>query len=1060
MELGGDRRVVSVLVTDLVGSTTIAERLGPERTKVLFDEIARVVETAVERYGGTVAQHTGDGVLAVFGAPVAHEDDAERAVRAAFASHESLAALGRELGDAYGIELVGRAAINTGPVMLPRGELAPDLLYNALGDTVNVAARLQPHALPGGVVVGALTARQVDDRFELEALGELELKGRSETVSASRVLREKADSPESLTELVGREGEVDALERVFGELVEGRGAILCVTGEPGIGKSRLAAEARRRFGGSVQFLGGHGVAYAESIPYWPVRELLRGWLDLGVADPDARVRLELRTALRRLLGAEADEAYPFLATLLGLARTEGDVDALGNLNSESARRQTHDILLELVSSLARKQPLCVVLDDLHWADDATLELVEELLAVAESDPLVLLLLYRSERDHGAWELGQRGRQRFPHLYNELELHPLDDSERRALAVEAAGAPLPDQLAGLLGERSGGNPYFLEQALRDLLERGALVLERGEYLLADDVIPTVPVVLQDALQARLDRLSADAYEVVCAAAVIGQSFATPLLERLLPEMGLRPALSELQRLDLVVEARRRPVPEYRFRHVLLREVAYGSLVDGRRRALHLAAGQGLEELNADDPAGLAGLLAHHFVEADEPEPAARYLVAAGDAARRLYANDEALVHYQRAVPFLDRIGDELLAHDVLLRVGLTLHLQADYARANEVYQEAFVRTISPRSYIVPTERIELADDPPDAFVPGHANSAIGWKIAGHLFRGLLALDRDLNVVPDVASSFEISSDGLTYQFVLQRDRVWSDGAPVTARDFVEGWRCMREQGARAAPVLGCVARAEAADEHTLRVELVSPRTYFLYLCAMPPLFPWPMHVVSRLGRDWHRASGLVGNGPYVLVSYDERGALLRARPDWRRFTGNVSEVAIHFVTSEASVAAWRDGELDIVATFDAYLDEETVDANRTRVIETDIPLTSYFAFPHWSRAVADVRVRRALALAVDRAQLFRDIRAIPAHLLAYGGVIPPSMPGHKHRIPALGRPLVGGPAGRRRLSRRPQVARAPARGRGLATGFQGQRSSSSGRSSACDVRWTTIEHRQR
>jgi len=316
----GERRLVSVLVTDVVDSTAIGERLGPERSKFLFDELAGLVEAEVLRFGGTVAQHTGDGVLALFGAPVAHEDDAVRAVRAACAVQGAFAAYGRDVEGAYGIGLAGRVAVNSGPVVVLAEDAPADLVYNALGDTVNVAARLQGHAGPGGVVVGPLTARQVEAQFELEPLGELALKGKMEPVSAFLVTGARDTTPiPAGSALVGRDAELATLERLFDQLKAGSGAIVSITGEAGIGKSRLIGELRRRHGGEVRFLEGSGVAYAEAIPYWPVREALRDWLGLGASESEARARLELRTQLAATLGDRADAAHPFLATLLGVS---------------------------------------------------------------------------------------------------------------------------------------------------------------------------------------------------------------------------------------------------------------------------------------------------------------------------------------------------------------------------------------------------------------------------------------------------------------------------------------------------------------------------------------------------------------------------------------------------------------------------------------------------------------------------------------------------------------------------------------------------------------------
>src|SRR6266516_4766165 len=531
-EPAGERRIVTVLMADVAGSTTIGEQLGSERSKFLFDEITGLIAAEVRRFGGTVAQLTGDGLFALFGAPNAHEDDSERAVRAALAAQDTLSDYAGQVSEAYGVVLAARFGINTGPVVLMDTEAPADERYNALGDTVNVAARLQAVAGEGGVAVGPSTARQIKGRFELQPLGEVELKGKSSPVEAFLVGGERgvSDEPQAATPFVGREAERAALEAVFADLATGRGAVVSITGEPGIGKSRLVAETRTRFADQVGFLEGHGAAYAESFAYWPVRDVLRDWLGLGISDPETRARLELKAALARLNSNE-ENAYPFLATLLGVALEPDLAQQIGELSRDSVQRQTVEAFYELVSALARDRPLCIVLEDLHWADEATLELLEELLPITDEDAVALVLLYRSEREHRSWQLGQLARQRFPHRYSELELGPLERDD--ALAI--ADADLPEQVADIL------------------VDRGALRRENGSYELAvgiDDL--QVPSLVQEALQARLDRLSSATKEVVGVASVIGRTFGLPLLEQVASREQLRQSLSELQRLELVVE----------------------------------------------------------------------------------------------------------------------------------------------------------------------------------------------------------------------------------------------------------------------------------------------------------------------------------------------------------------------------------------------------------------------------------------------------------------------------------------------------------------------------
>lgn len=689
------RRLVTVLVTDVVDSTPIAEQLGAERYKTLFDEIARITREQVERFGGTVAQHTGDGILALFGAPTAHEDDAERAVRAALAVHEALAPFGAEVAAAYGVPLAARAAVNTGPALVLRGDEPSDQLYNALGDTVTVAARLQSHASAGETILGPDIARQVDCLFALEPVGELTLKGRSETVAAFLVTAElEHATTQATTPLVGREAELVSLVDALEELADGRGTVAIVTGEPGIGKSRLVAEARGRLGDRVHFVEGAAVAYAETFPYWPMRALLRNWLELGAGAPDAQVRLELKTALARTLPDRVD-TYPFLATVAGAPLDAIESARITGLAPDSVQRQTFEAVRNLVLALARECPLCLVLDDLHWADESTLDLLDDLLDTTEEEAIGFLLLSRSERDHSSGRLGEHVRQRLPHRLAEIALRPLDAADSRTLIGGAAEAPIPPEVAALLAERAGGNPFFLEEALRDLVEQGALRRRNGSYELTVAVERLeIPLVVQEALQARLDRLAPGTRDLVGVA--VGRSFATPLLEQLVPDVRLAPLLGELQRLDLVVEERRRPVAEYRFRRGLVQEVAYASLPETRRQELHRNTAAALEMLHENSADEIAGLLAHHHAEGGQPTEAARWFERAGDAARAQYANDEAVAHYDRAMALYDEVGDGDAARHVLFKVGIGHVMAFEFARAAAAYREAFARPTANRS----------------------------------------------------------------------------------------------------------------------------------------------------------------------------------------------------------------------------------------------------------------------------------------------------------------------------------------------------------------------------
>jgi ABC-type transport system substrate-binding protein/class 3 adenylate cyclase len=985
----GERRVVSVLIADVVGSTAIAERLGPERSKFLFDEVVRLMCDQVRRYEGTVAQLTGDGVYALFGAPVAHEGDSERAVRAAIGIHDALAGYSRQVAEAYEVDLAARVAVNTGPVVVPAGDAPLEERFNALGDTVNVAARLQPLAGAGGIVVGPLTARQIEAKFEVEPLGETALKGKTAPVASFRVVseREAAVAPPARP-LVGRSHELRLLDQTLEDLVAGRGAIVSITGEPGIGKTRIVYETRERFANSVRFLEGHGVAYASSFPYWPFRELLRGWLGVALSAPEAQARLELKAELARLLGDGGEDAYRFVATLLGLELERDAAERVRDLSRDSVQRQTFDAMDDLVRTVARERPLCLVLEDLHWADDSTLELLEELFPATDEEALALLLVHRSEREHPSWALAERARQRYPHRYRELQLGPLDMEASRRLADSTAAGDLPEAVAELVAARAGGNPFFLEEALYDLVERGALRRENGRLELAIDVGElAVPALVQEALQARLDRLAPDTRDVLNAAAVIGRTFATPLLERVTPGTRLAPALSELQRLELVVEQRRRPAPEYSFRHGLVQEVAYGSLLEARRLELHRKVGEALEEVHREAPEQVYGLLGRHFAEAGERERAVGYLLGAGDSARRLYADEEALEHYRRALDLLEP-SDPRVRH-TYFKIALTHHAAFDFERADKAWASAAAAPEGEPTVVVqPVERARTALWSPQSFIPGYSYTNNGWWLSEQLFRGLFRVDRELNVVLDVARDCRVSPDGRIYTFGLRPDAQWSDGVAVTAGDFVLAWLEGRRRKLRAAGVLEDVEDVRALDAGTLEVRLSGARSYFPYLLATAPAFPWPRHRYDQLGESWTRPEHLVCNGPFELAALDDAHMVLRANGTWRRPRGNVAEVDITFGRARDE-ELWAAGELDFLVF------GRTIPGAAETIVETVPQLSSLYVGFGTRRPFTDERVRKAFAHAIDKERVARG--AVDFEPTARGGVIPPAMPGHSHRV---------------------------------------------------------------
>ncbi len=991
----GERRVVAVLMADVAGSTTIGERLGPERSKFLFDEVVRLMAEQVERYEGTVAQLLGDGLLAVFGAPVAHEDDSERAVRAGLAIQRALDAYSREVNEAYGIELKARVAVNTGPVLITPDAEGPDR-WNALGDTVNVTARLQALAGEADVTVGPGTAAQVRDSFELEELGATELRGRSRPVDRFRVVSERdrhtrpAEGP-----LLGRDAELASVRAALERTAEGIGVIVSVTGEPGIGKSRLVADAVEPLRDRLRLLVGRSLSYTQAFSYWPIRDLLRDWLEVSATASEARVRFDLKAALHEVYGAGGDERYPFLANLLGLLESDRRAAAdLRELSRDSLHRRSLEVVAELLQRLAADRPLVVVFEDLHWADELTLQAVESLFELTETEALGIVMLYRSERELPSWGMGERARQHYPHRYVEVELRALSGEATLALAQALADAPLPAAVADLIAQRAGGNPLFVSEALRDLVERGALRRVNGGWELA--VEPgqlEVPALVQGVLQARLDRLDPVAREVVAVAAVIGRRFGMPLLERVLDPDTLPGALTELQRLDLIVEERRRPFPEYRFRHGLVQEAAYAGLTETDRRTLHGRVGRALEELVGDEKSSATlVLLARHFSAADDPEKAAEYLIRAGDDARSIYADQEAIRHYRQAREFLGRIGDDRRSRETLFKIALVHHLAFNFGEAERAYDEAFACKVQPFEQPEATERLVTAQLRPSSLAPGLEYISETSALTAHLFRGLLVIDRDLNVMPSLAENFRVSADGLTYLFQLRESACWSDGVPVTAHDFVYTWERARQLSTVTAFLLEDVERATALDDRTLEVVVREPRNYFPYILASTYAYPWPRHLCESQGDEWHTRRPLVSNGPFLLEQMDDDRLTMVANPRWSGLRGNLREIEVRFRFHGIKArGAWGSGEIDVLAS--PYAPEDDDDCAEYAPGLGTTMLGFHLDRPPFD----DVRMRRAVASVVAPVgQAYADLGLV-GRAATGGGLLPPAMPGHDHHV---------------------------------------------------------------
>jgi predicted ATPase/class 3 adenylate cyclase len=665
-----DRRHVTVLFADLSGFTALGERLDPEEVRSLQSDLFRETAAAIERFEGFVEKFVGDAVMAVFGAPVAHEDDPERALRAALVIHERAAALNQRWMERLGQPLRLHIGINSGPVVA--GHLGPGAgaAYAVTGDTVNTAARLLAAAGAGDTLVSGATYQLTRHVCEFEPLGQIEVKGKALPVTAYRLrgLSARPGSARGLetlglaTPLVGRQDELRQMLEAFDRVLRGRAHGVSLVGEPGVGKSRLLREflatlerAGRLEGVTVRTatcssLGGQ--------PYGVLISFFREAYEVTPEDTLDTIREKLTSGLRALGGDEEEPARiaPLLAYLLGL----GPTGLLEHLEPEQLKRQLFLALRRLVERRLLQGPLVLVVEDAHWADAVSVEVLQYLVDRLADRPLMLVATHRPTLDAGALVTSRA-------THTTLRLAPLSADESQALLGAIFGASpdgMPAAARELILARAGGHPLFLEEVVRSLIERGALVRgERGWECEGAVAALDIPPTVEGLLRSRLDRLPAELRRLAQEAAVLGPVFDPGLLRAVSSDPGgLEAALllgeeagvvEEVAHAGDEEEGRGAQARRWRFTQALMQEVAYQSLLVRRRAELHGRAGRAILAAVGGRPERLEDLeaLGHHLSLAGEKLEGARYLMAGGDRARRVYANDDAVRHYERVLALL-------------------------------------------------------------------------------------------------------------------------------------------------------------------------------------------------------------------------------------------------------------------------------------------------------------------------------------------------------------------------------------------------------------------------
>lgn len=691
LSAAGERRIATVLVTDLSGSTALLEHVGTEAWVELMNRVLHILEEEVHRFGGEVEQFRGDGMVAFFGATRAHEDDPERAVLAALAMQQSVGTFAAQIERQQGISLRLRVGVSTGEVIVSSAAQRPPHAEVAMGAAIAVATRMEAAAEPGTVLVSEHTYRLVASSFDWQPLGRITVRGISQPIEVYRPLAHKADgdgAPQpSLSgypvPLIGREAEFAALKHCVKDVLNGRGRIAMLTGDKGLGKSFLVNELRQYFvhrgallnaaqleqtQPALTWVRGRCRSYHQSWPYSVWVDLLSDWLN-QCRSHRALSKEEARDALRQecqaLWGETFAEHYPYLATLLSLPLEDEFSERVRYLDAEGLRQRYFIAVHSWIAAMCRRGPLVLAFADMQWAGASSLDLLKYCLPLCETEALLMLLVFRPERDTPAWELAQHIEAEYPHRLTHVELSPLDEAQSTELIAAMIGPEtLPPETRDLIVKSAAGNPYYIQELIYALMNGGVLVrdADTGRWRATRTVTTLdLPDNLQRLLIARIDRLSPGERHVLQVASVIGSVFWSNVVRAVVGHTReLSRQLAALQRAQLIQETGRLPElgMQYLFRSPLVRDAAYDSLLTAQRIALHARVAEYLVlHVNPDALVGYYGLLAEQFRGAENHPKELFYTLLAAAEAHKLCANAEALQRYNRAIALLDLMEAE-------------------------------------------------------------------------------------------------------------------------------------------------------------------------------------------------------------------------------------------------------------------------------------------------------------------------------------------------------------------------------------------------------------------
>ncbi len=654
----GERKQVTVLFADVADYTSIAEKLDPERVHQLMDGFFKILSDKIHYHEGTINQFTGDGIMALFGAPLALENHVQKACGAALAIKEAMSEYAESVNKDFGIDFKIRMGLNSGPVVV--GSIGNDLRmdYTAIGDTTNLASRMQNMAAAGTISVTQNIFKSARQHFGFTSLGKARIKGKELLHDVYRLIDKTSqrtlDSPRMIrSEMVGRESNMDKLALQVLKAKNGEGSIVNIIGDAGIGKSRLIDELKKdnRLLRETTVLQGQSISMGKNLSFHPIIDLLKRWADIEENDHGPQAAAKLQSMINKTVSSEEpNEIFPFVATMMGIPLKGDHKERVKGIEGEALENLIQKSIRDLLLKASEKSPIVVIMEDLHWADNSSIELLTKHFKLAKEISILFINVFRPHHSDTGNKVLDVLDKEFGDLYTKICIQPLKTAESNVLLDNLLKIDrLPRHVRDMIHTSSEGNPYFVEEVVRSFIDNGVVVPKNGRFTLTQKIESVViPATIQETLMFRIDSLDEQTKSLIKTASVIGRSFHEKVLLEVVDGIDhIDDKLAFLQDVQFITERKTMGEVEYSFKHALMQETAYESILQSQKIKLHIKVAETIEKVFNERLRDFYGMLAYHYSQGEDLENAEAYLTKAGGEALKTSASSEALYYYKEA-----------------------------------------------------------------------------------------------------------------------------------------------------------------------------------------------------------------------------------------------------------------------------------------------------------------------------------------------------------------------------------------------------------------------------